>query len=87
MLDGNHPLASKALRFAIKVIDVRQASEEEITHQHVHAAHGISIEAASLKASCSANSFGAFRPGWSAPRQNLSSSGFQNRTACRLGPY
>jgi FKBP-type peptidyl-prolyl cis-trans isomerase SlyD len=40
LLDGNHPRAGKALRFAIKVLDVREASEEEITHQHVHGAHG-----------------------------------------------
>src|SRR3990167_2797406 len=29
LLDGNHPLAGKALRFTLKVIDVRAASEEE----------------------------------------------------------
>ena len=40
LLDGNHPLAGKELRFTVKVIEVRQASEEEITHQHVHGEHG-----------------------------------------------
>jgi len=40
ILDANHPLAGKALRFTLKVTDVRTASEEEITHQHVHGEHG-----------------------------------------------
>lgn len=40
LLDGNHPLAGKNLRMAIKVLEVRAASEEEIAHRHVHGAHG-----------------------------------------------
>lgn len=39
-LDGNHPLAGRALRFTIKVLDVRPATAEEIQHKHVHGAHG-----------------------------------------------
>lgn len=40
MLNGNHPLAGKALRFAATVLAVRAASAEEIEHGHVHGAHG-----------------------------------------------
>ncbi len=40
VLDGNHPLAGMALRFELKVVDVRAATEEEIAHEHVHGAHG-----------------------------------------------
>ncbi len=40
VLDGNHPLAGIALRFALNVVEVRAASEEEIAHQHVHGPHG-----------------------------------------------
>ena len=39
-LDGNHPLAGKALRFTLKVMGVRMASGEEISHRHVHGEHG-----------------------------------------------
>lgn len=40
VLDGNHPLAGMALRFTLKVSEVRAATDEEITHEHVHGAHG-----------------------------------------------
>jgi FKBP-type peptidyl-prolyl cis-trans isomerase SlyD len=39
-LDGNHPLAGKALRFTLKVTGVRAATAEEIAHRHVHGEHG-----------------------------------------------
>ena len=39
-LDGNHPLAGKALRFTLKVTGVRLASGEEIAHGHVHGEGG-----------------------------------------------
>ncbi|WP_423708050.1 FKBP-type peptidyl-prolyl cis-trans isomerase [Undibacterium sp. WLX3042] len=40
VLDGNHPLAGIALRFSLTVESVREASDEEIAHGHVHGAHG-----------------------------------------------
>ena len=40
LLDGNHPLAGRDLRFDISVVDVRAASAEEVAHQHVHGEHG-----------------------------------------------
>lgn len=40
LLDGNHPLAGMELRFGLKVLEVRAATEEEIAHRHVHGAHG-----------------------------------------------
>ena len=40
VVDGNHPLAGQNLNFAIEVVDVRAASDEEVTHGHVHGAGG-----------------------------------------------
>ena len=40
VIDGNHPLAGMALRFRGTVTAVRAATAEEITHGHVHGAHG-----------------------------------------------
>ena len=39
VLDGNHPLAGKALRFKCTVQSVRAATADEISHQHVHGPH------------------------------------------------
>jgi len=39
-LDGNHPLAGQSLTVQIKVLDVKEASAEEIAHGHAHGAHG-----------------------------------------------
>ena len=39
-VDGNHPLAGKHLNFGVKVVDVREATTEEIDHGHVHGPGG-----------------------------------------------
>ena len=39
-VDGNHPLAGEALHFDIEIVDVREASVEEVLHGHVHGAGG-----------------------------------------------
>ncbi|WP_376708360.1 FKBP-type peptidyl-prolyl cis-trans isomerase [Shewanella surugensis] len=36
VVDGNHPLAGQTLHFNVEVIDVREATEEELAHGHVH---------------------------------------------------
>lgn len=35
-VDGNHPLAGVELNFDVQVVEVRDATEEEIAHGHVH---------------------------------------------------
>lgn len=39
-VDGNHPLAGVPLNFAVEIVDVRNATDEEITHGHVHGPGG-----------------------------------------------
>jgi FKBP-type peptidyl-prolyl cis-trans isomerase SlyD len=39
-VDANHPLAGRTLDFAIDVVEVRDASEEELAHGHAHGAGG-----------------------------------------------
>lgn len=40
MLDGNHPWAGQHLSISLKVLEVRAASADEVTHRHAHGAHG-----------------------------------------------
>jgi FKBP-type peptidyl-prolyl cis-trans isomerase SlyD len=39
-LDGNHPLAGKALSFDVEVTDVRAATDDEVAHGHAHGPGG-----------------------------------------------
>ena len=39
-VDLNHPMAGKDLEFDIEIVEVREASEEEIAHGHVHGEGG-----------------------------------------------
>ncbi|MFO1325045.1 MAG: peptidylprolyl isomerase [Burkholderiales bacterium] len=40
VLDGNHELAGRRLRFDCTVMDIRPATPDEIAHGHVHGPHG-----------------------------------------------
>ncbi|PIE41017.1 MAG: peptidylprolyl isomerase [Gammaproteobacteria bacterium] len=39
-VDFNHPLAGKVLTFDVDIVDVREATEEEIAHRHAHGVGG-----------------------------------------------
>lgn len=39
-MDFNHPLAGHELHFIGEVLDVREATQEELDHGHVHGPHG-----------------------------------------------
>ena len=39
-IDGNHPLAGETLTFDLKVVEVRDATAEELDHGHVHGPGG-----------------------------------------------
>jgi FKBP-type peptidyl-prolyl cis-trans isomerase SlyD len=39
-IDANHPLAGQSLHFAGQVVEVREATQEELQHGHVHGPGG-----------------------------------------------
>ena len=39
-VDGNHPLAGEHLNFEVEITEVREATQEELEHGHVHGAGG-----------------------------------------------
>lgn len=43
-VDGNHPLAGIDLSFDVEVLEVRDATEDELAHGHVHAEGGCGHE-------------------------------------------
>ena len=40
-IDANHPLAGKTLTFDVEITDIRDATQEEIDHGHVHGPGGV----------------------------------------------
>ncbi len=40
-VDANHPLAGKQLTFDVEIVDIREASKEELEHGHIHGDGGV----------------------------------------------
>ena len=40
-VDANHPLAGRTLTFDVEIVDVRDATAEEIAHRHPHGPGGV----------------------------------------------
>lgn len=40
VLDGNHPLAGMDLKFDVEVVEIRDATDEEVAHGHAHGPGG-----------------------------------------------
>ncbi|MFM8330778.1 MAG: peptidylprolyl isomerase [Candidatus Methylumidiphilus sp.] len=40
ILDGNHPMSGQTLNFDVEITEIRDATEEELAHGHVHGAGG-----------------------------------------------
>jgi FKBP-type peptidyl-prolyl cis-trans isomerase SlyD len=57
-VDANHPLAGETLHFAVKIVEVREASAEELTHGHVHGAHSHECNCDAEGAGCGDGSCG-----------------------------
>ena len=43
-VDGNHPLAGLDLKFEVEILEVRDATEDELKHGHVHGEGGCGHE-------------------------------------------
>ena len=40
-VDGNHPLVGEQLTFDVKVLEIREATEDEMAHGHIHGEGGV----------------------------------------------
>jgi FKBP-type peptidyl-prolyl cis-trans isomerase SlyD len=55
-IDANHPLAGKTLNFDVEMLDIREATAEELAHGHVHAAGGCGSHKAEPEDCCGGGS-------------------------------